>query len=398
TSCCRSVVIRMRSTSKRATCSPTPASRHAVGLPRPPRWSLSERLDVAVVGAGPAGAATAILLAEQGCRVSLLHTEPPGAASLGESLSGAGVALLARFRVWERFRAGPHRPVHARASAWGGDLVEQSAIFDPHGPAWLIDREAFHGVLRERCVEAGAQVLTARVTGCRAVQGAGWRLDLAGGAVLVARTVVDATGRSCWVTRAVGGHCEVHDRMVAMVARLAPAAPPDGTPVLIEATPTGWWYSAVIPSGALVALFVTEAAIADLDDVATAWRESLTAAPYTSVRLRGARGAAPPEIRSVTVQRGVVPASTACVAVGDAALGLDPLSAAGLRTGLETALEAARAVTATLDGDRSATAAYSDWARRLLDAHLAERVSYYDLEARWPTAPFWASRRLHHTT
>ncbi len=348
---------------------------------------MTERLDVAVVGAGPAGAATATLLAERGCRVGLVHTEPVRAAPLGESLSGAAAALLVRLGVWERFHAGPHRPVHARASAWGGDLVEQSAIFDPHGPAWLIDREAFHGMLRERSVEAGARVLTARVTGCRAVDGAGWRLDLAGGAVLVARSVVDATGRSCWVTKAVGGHCEVHDRMVAMVARLAPAAPPGGAPVLIEATPTGWWYSAVIPSGALVAFFVTEAAIAGLDDVAAAWREALAVAPYTCVRLQGARGTAPPEIRPVTVQRGIVPASTACVAVGDAALGLDPLSAAGLRTSLETASEAARAVAATLDGDRCATAAYSVWARRLLDAHLAERVSYYDLEARWPTAP-----------
>ncbi len=354
---------------------------------------MTERLDVAVVGAGPAGAATATLLAERGYRVGLLHTEQPGAAPRGESLSGAAAALLARLGVWERFRAGPHRPVHARASAWGGDLVEQSAIFDPHGPAWLIDREAFHGVLRERSVEAGARVLTVRVTGCRAAQGAGWRLDLAGGAVLVARAVVDATGRSCWVTTAVGGHCEVHDRMATMVARLAPAAAPGGAPVLVEATPTGWGYSAVVPSGALVALFVTEAAVAGLADVATAWHKALTAAPHTCARLHGARGTAPPEIRPVTVQRGVVPASAACVAVGDAARGLDPLSAAGLRTSLQTADEAARAVAATLDGDSSATAAYSLWARRLLDAHLAERASYYDLEARWPAAPFWASRR-----
>jgi 2-polyprenyl-6-methoxyphenol hydroxylase-like FAD-dependent oxidoreductase len=353
---------------------------------------MTDRVDVAVVGAGPAGAATAALLAERGCRVSLLHAGPPGEPPLGESLSAAAKPLLTHLGVWERFCEGPHRPVHERASAWGGELVEYSAIFDPHGPAWLIDRDAFHELLRERSREAGARVLDARVTGCRALErDLGWRLDLAGGAVLDADVVVDATGRSCWLTKTVGGRCQTYDRMAALVTRLVPAAPPGGPPVLVEATPGGWWYSALIPSGVLVVLFVTEATAA-LDQVATAWHEALAGAPHTRTRLDGARSIGPPEVRPVTVHRAVFPAAT-CVPVGDAALGLDPLSAAGLRTGLESAHEAAVAVTAALDGDRPATSAYARWVGRMFDGHLAERMRYYDLETRWPAAPFWAARR-----
>jgi 2-polyprenyl-6-methoxyphenol hydroxylase-like FAD-dependent oxidoreductase len=356
---------------------------------------VSKRFDVAVVGAGPAGAATATLLAEHGCRVALLHAEPPTARPIGESLSGAAAALLARLGVWERFRAGLHRPVHARASAWGSDLVVQSAIFDPYGPSWLIDRDGFHSLLRERSRETGVVVLNARVASCHPMERGGWLLDLADGEVLANRAVVDATGRACWVTRAVGGHYEVHDRMAALVGRLAPAsAPVHGPSVLVEATPSGWWYSALIPSGTLVALFITEPTIAGVDDLAAAWTEALAAAPHTRARLEGARDTQPPEIRPVIVQRGVVPPGSAwCVAVGDAALGLDPLSAAGLRIGLETASEAARTIAAALDGDRSATASYSVWARGLHHTHLAERARYYNLEARWPAASFWAARR-----
>jgi 2-polyprenyl-6-methoxyphenol hydroxylase-like FAD-dependent oxidoreductase len=357
---------------------------------------VTERYDVALVGAGPAGAATATLLAERGYRVALLHAERPAAQPLGESLSGDAAPLLARLGVWERFRAGPHRPVHARASAWGGDLVEQSAIFDPYGPTWLIDRDAFDSLLRERSREAGVRVLNARVAGCHAMEGGGWRLDLADGPHLTNRAVVDATGRSCWVTKAVGGHCEVHDRMAALVRRLSlAAAPAHAPPVLVEATPSGWWYSATIPSGALVALFITEPTIAAVGDqaAAAAWNAALAAAPHTRARMQSAGGTQPPEVHQVTVHRAVVPpTSTACVAVGDAALGLDPLCAAGLRTGLETASEAASTVAATLDGDHSAAAAYSVWASRLLDTHLAERALYYDLAARWPAAQFWTRR------
>ena len=354
-----------------------------------------ERFDVAVVGAGPAGAATAILLAERGCRVVLLHRDAGATGPLGESLSGAAAGLLERLGVWERFRAGPHRPVHARASAWGGDLVEQSAIFDAYGPAWLIDRDAFHELLRERSRQAGARVLAARVTGCRAEERGGWRLVLADGTALAPTVIVDATGRSCRVTKAIGGHCEVHDRMAALVAHRVPVdASTVGPPVLVEATSSGWWYSALVPSGAVVALFFTETAIARVDDLAAAWAEALAAAPHTRARLQGAHGTRVPDIRPVTVQRAVLPpTATACVAVGDAALGLDPLSSAGLRVGLETASEAARAVAAALEGDRSSIAAYSLWVRGLFDAHLAERVRYYDLETRWPAAPFWAARR-----
>jgi flavin-dependent dehydrogenase len=153
----------------------------------------------------------------------------------------------------------------------------------------------------------------------------------------------------------------------------------------------GWWYSALIPSGVLVALFVTEAT-AVLDQATAAWHEALADAPHTCARLDGARSIGPTKVQPVNVQRAIFPAAT-CVAVGDAALGLDPLSAAGLRTGLESAREAAAAVTAALNGDRAATSAYARWAGRLFDVHLAERMRYYDLETRWSAAPFWAARR-----
>ena len=347
------------------------------------------------MGPGPAGPATATLLAERGCRVALLHGDTVATRPLGESLSAAAAGLLARLGVWERFRVGPHRPVHARASAWGGDLVEQSAIFDPYGPGWLIDRSAFEELLRERSREAGAQVLTGRVVGCRAEERGAWRLALADGTDLVERAIVDATGRSCWVAKAIGGHCEVHDRMSALVAHHVPVdASPVGPPVLVEATSSGWWYSAFVPSGAVVALFFTETGIARVDDLAAAWAEALAAAPHTRARLQGAHGTRLPEIRPVTVQRAVLPpTATACFVVGDAAVGLDPLSSAGLRVGLETASEAADAVTAALEGDRSSSGAYSIWVGGLLDAHLAERASYYGLEKRWSAAPFWATRR-----
>ena len=265
-------------------------------------------------------------------------------------------------------------------------------MFNPNGPAWLIDRDAFEALLRDRAREVGVHVLTVRATNCRAEPGARWRLTLADGTDLLVGAIVDATGRSCSITRAVGGDCEVHDRMTALVGRHVPAeAPAGGPPVLVEATATGWWYSALVPSGVLVSLFMTEAAA--LDESTAAWEAALEAAPHTRARLRGARRDEPPGSGRSRPRAVVHPAAAGCIAVGDAAIGLDPLSAAGLRLGFETAEQAAGAIVAALDCDRSATAAYTAWVGERLDAHLAERARYYELETRWPTAAFWAARR-----
>jgi 2-polyprenyl-6-methoxyphenol hydroxylase-like FAD-dependent oxidoreductase len=346
---------------------------------------MADTFDVAVVGGGPAGAATSIVLAERGLRVALLEADAGRAEGAGESLSSGATPLLRRLGVWERFLGGHHLAVHLRLSVWGtSEVTEQSSIFDPYGPTWLIDRRAFHELLRARATEAGATVLAAGARACTPTA-SGWLLELEGAPPQATRAVVDATGRACWLIRTLGGTVDVHDRLVAVIARFEPERGA-ALPVLVEATREGWWYSAVIPSGELVVVLVGEARVAER------WQEALTNAPHTRGRLARARRHGEPARRTIFVQRGVPPPDVACVAVGDAALGTDPLSGSGLRLGLETAYDAADALEGALDGNPGAIASYEASLKRRFDEHLEGRAFYYGLEKRWPDAPFWRLR------
>ncbi len=74
-----------------------------------------QRVDVAVVGAGPAGASTALLLARKGLHVLLIErSEFPRTKACGEYLSAGTVRLLEQLGVARRpANAGRGAPRHS---------------------------------------------------------------------------------------------------------------------------------------------------------------------------------------------------------------------------------------------------------------------------------------------
>ena len=96
--------------------------------------------DAVVVGAGPAGAATAILLAEQGLSVVLLdRARFPRDKICGEYLSPEGSRILDRLGVLARVEADGARPLRGmRILAPDGTLLVGD--YPPTGPDAAIDR------------------------------------------------------------------------------------------------------------------------------------------------------------------------------------------------------------------------------------------------------------------
>jgi 2-polyprenyl-6-methoxyphenol hydroxylase-like FAD-dependent oxidoreductase len=348
---------------------------------------------VVVVGGGPSGLAVAIDIARSGGNVIVFDAGVGRARSLGEHLSPAARSALVRLGVWDDFCAGPHIPCYEQRSAWGrSDVDARSSIYHPHGAGWLIDRSALDETLRRRAERLGARINRGRIVACRQT-GNSWRLDIDGTRSLTAAVVVDATGRRCRVLRAMGGAVHTIDRLVAVAGRFGSAATGRGpTGMLVESTPRGYLYSADGPDGELVAVFVTEPATVAAFGVDAAWCNELLAAPHTAARLAGLRARGRLTTHSAGVQRGVAAPGRRCVAAGDAALAVDPLSGSGVRRALDGAAGAADAALRWADGDAHPAAAYEARLDDELAIHLAERAAVYALESRWSASEFWAAR------
>lgn len=81
------------------------------------------------------------------------------------------------------------------------------------------------------------------------------------------------------------------------------------------------------------------------------------------------------------------------VAVGDAAVKLDPIGSSGVSTALASGQRAAQAVSAALQGNNAALGRYSHWIASLFREYIRQRGWHYAASRR--TEPFWQAR-LHH--
>ena len=126
------------------------------------------------------------------------------------------------------------------------------------------------------------------------------------------------------------------------------------------------------------------------------WHRRLAQAPHIRDQLAesGGRLHGSPPILDASVAYLDHASGCGWLAVGDAAVSLDPLSSQGILTSLVMGRGAGHAVAAILTrGDQQPLIQWGAEYARLLETHLRLRAAYYALERRWPTAPFWARRQ-----
>jgi flavin-dependent dehydrogenase len=363
---------------------------------------MPDSFDVAVVGAGPAGAATARRLAQSGCRVVLLERSRLDAPRVGESLAPATRPLLADLGVWEQYTALSPLPSYGTRSAWGSaELLSHSHLVSPYGCGWHVDRLAFDRMLAHAAAAAGAELRCATsYAGCDRSADGRWRLrftDRSSGALdtVSARALVDATGRGAHVARQLGAERNIFDRLVAVATLFGQADVGAEGYVLVEATRDGWWYSAPVPPNQMIAMLMTDSDICRRARISSPerWRELLAQAPETAARVTGPAAWGPRVFSALSQRLQRTAGDAPWIATGDAALAVDPVSGSGVVRALRSAAAAARTALALLDGDtRRAIMAYETEYDRECSSYLQERALYYAIERRWEAAPFWRRR------
>ncbi|HEX8149855.1 MAG TPA: tryptophan 7-halogenase [Pyrinomonadaceae bacterium] len=361
---------------------------------------------VVIVGGGPAGAAAAVALARGGVGPLVLESSASAGFKVGECLPPAAGPALERLGVAGLMRRDGHLPSYGNRSVWGGpEPVEHDFIFGTQGHGWQLDRTRFEATLAARCVEEGARWrYGSRLTECSRRDGV-WSLRVrtpSGSETVEAEFVLDATGRAARVARRAGARRVRHDRLIG-AALLFESGEGGGIKegvTLVEAAAAGWWYSARLPGGRLMAAYMTDADLAGREvREREGWLGLLGRTEHTLRRVRaGAYSplSGPHVLRAESSRLDAV-AGEGWLALGDAAAAFDPLSSYGISSALGGGLYAAAAVLDLFAGKAHALAPYEKlvgdaYARYLLSHHHA-----YSLERRWAGEPFWRRRHERRT-
>ncbi|UVL21460.1 tryptophan 7-halogenase [Pseudomonas sp. B21-023] len=336
---------------------------------------------ILVLGAGPAGATTALGLRRMGYPVTVVSDWRRFAAVEGvsqrvlEGLRHAGLgAALAEATTPAT------RQVH-----WNGERLQPNQ-------EWLLDRQRFDQALRDDLNRAGVELVEGRVR--EVEQGQGYRVQLDDGRTLHGVFLVEARGRQAPLSEG-----RLRGPETVSLLNLWQAEP--GTPAsAVESLDDGWAWMARLADGRCywqVTLDVTAARL-----------PGKTALPeYCAGRRRGSalvaqlfgeQAFAPAQVhaRSSTAILVGNCAGRDWLRVGDAAMAVDPLSGNGIFQSLSSALQAPVVINTLLQRPGQAAVAQRFHQTRIEQLFLRfARIGrdFYAQEAQRGEQPFWARRR-----
>lgn len=321
--------------------------------------------DVAIVGAGPAGASAARGLAAGGARVALIDASHPR-----EKPCGGGVTRRALLLVGSPPESATEGvPIDSATFAYGGREVDLPVRGATDGPRLtVVPRRTFDGWLVERARQAGAALLDTRATGVER-DGAGWTVTTRDGA-LRARWLIGADGPASLVRRRVSVPFAREDLSIA--AGYYVAGPSSRRiDIALDDDPPGYLWS--FPRRDHLAVGVC----AQADETDTA---SLLAASARWIDRNAAGGTRRryswpiPSLRVETLER-QAPGGDGWLLAGDAAGLVDPITREGIFFALTSGELAAAAILEDGDPARRYTGQLRDgiYAELLLAARLKAR-------------------------
>lgn len=358
--------------------------------------SAPSSFDVAIIGGGPGGSATALSLRAHAPALSVVLIEATDyqAIRIGETLPPPARSLLAHLGVWTAFQTEGHREVHGTSAAWGGAVpLHNDFIFQPANTGWHLDRAAFDAMLSGEARRQGATLLlNTRVCDSTRVDNK-WRLGLSTGASVAARFLVDATGGAAVLARRCGARFVESDNLVGIAGFFRGGR---GNPsTLIEAFADGWWYTAGLPGGRRILACMTDVDLMRrrrLQDPPE-WRKALAAMPNVAATIHDAESEGPLMIRSASSRRLDPAAGPNWLAVGDSASRFDPLSSQGIFKALRSGIFAAYAIGDLLTKqDPSGLGRFRRTVLEEFKSYAEVRTKYYREEQRWPESEFWLRR------
>lgn len=362
-----------------------------------PRWN------VAVLGGGPAGCATALALERKGVRdVCIIDPDRPSGLHVGETLPPETRLLLDELGLWAEFAGEGHEESLGSCSSWGSDaLGYNDFLLNPYGRGWHLDRQRFDTFLRRSAASRNIAMFSgARLLRYEAARDGEFLLHLGfdgAATTLHARYVVDATGIQSAFARRAGARPLSFDRLSFVYGFFdADAAASPTRLTMLEATEHGWWYAAGLPDRRVAVAFATDPETIREQELSVEgrWFARLLRTRHIAPRLDGCRfvrGSAVIRVAPSFVLDHV--AGARWLAVGDAASAYDPLSSLGIHKALAGGLDAAEAIATALESNADIASDYASSIAANFEEYTTNRNYLYELETRWAESPFWRNRR-----
>jgi flavin-dependent dehydrogenase len=356
---------------------------------------------VAIVGAGPAGAAAARLLAAWGHRVLLLHrSASPPRPSLAESIPPSCQKLFAALGVLDAVDgAGFYRSTGN--TVWWGSGVARCEMFAAGALGYQVERDRFDALLRAQAVAAGAELQDRTVTAARA-SAEGATVLCSDDTIVNAGFVLDCSGRAGVIARHVWRmSVAAHPRTVGLVAvwRCETGWPEvEPTHTVVESYGDGWTWSVPLSPHVRYVTAMVDPQRTDLTRGRPAmdvYLAEVRKAPHMSCLTAGASLDTGPWGCDASVYASHRFAASPFLLVGDAASFVDPLSSYGIKKALASAWLAAVAVHTALRKPHMTGAAFDFFAahEQQMAATLLDRAREYFGEAATAHAhPFWTDR------
>jgi 2-polyprenyl-6-methoxyphenol hydroxylase-like FAD-dependent oxidoreductase len=177
---------------------------------------------------------------------------------------------------------------------------------------------------------------------------------------------------------------------------MLPCDEPDGNAwTLVEACAEGWWYSALLPEGRWIAVYMTDADLLPRTHGSgrAFWQVRLQETTHTQARLQALDLNALPRVVAAGTSRLDRVSGDGWLAVGDAAAARDPLSGQGLVQALASGVQGGEALARHLAGDAAAIGEYAGESDELFREYSRLHALHYAREQRWPRSVFWQRRQ-----
>ncbi|MEB3829453.1 NAD(P)/FAD-dependent oxidoreductase [Phormidium sp. CCY1219] len=335
--------------------------------------------DCIVIGSGPAGAAAAIVLAQQGLQPTIAEAECFPRHRPGETLHPGIEPLLQQLGVGDRLLSADFIRHTGNWIQWEGDRRFEAFGADESGEwrgfqAWRAD---FDSLLRDRCVELGVEIRQP----CRALQPIVRQNRVIGietnqGAIY-GRFAIDATGHKHWLAKQLKLPINRYSpRLIAYYGYAQGNCPSRESNPAIVGDRKGWtWTAKVRPN-----LYQWTRLCFTPEKIEKDWLPP----EFHSLQPWGKFSAA-----DVTWRRVYPPAGPGYFIVGDAATVLDPASSHGVLKAIMSGMMAAHSISQILHRGRFegiVIQGYSQWVENWFKNDVEKLRNLYAL---LPIAPDW---------